>query len=1492
MKLTCIHLKPLKHQHVSTCNSSTIKLIMKKQLLSLLFIMLPLFTMAQTYTTVANGDWDDPTIWDQETVPGSGEADSAIVLHEVTFSDFFVNLFYLEINNSSGKASLTLNGQGIESSFNTNYLSLISNAPDSVKLDVNIPFSVINDFNMEQKSEVAGSSVTVSVTNSFFVDGSWNMAYNDQIGTGGPVKFQAYNDAYVAASNDIDFLSEPDGKLFLEFFDESFLDLRGSMTKFDANGGTVIFHDDATLSLSAFESPQDLLGNRESTSDTVIYNNIKYNNGNFLQILEPIVFTGDFQIFDGGVNVPTGGIFRLYGDASINLPGEGVSISGPIQVQDITDSQIRIPLSTDGISGPIYLSDFTAEQGTVFEVEYFATSPDVNAAPLFENVSTLEYWKLKIYANAAEASCRVGLGWENGLESGITSLDDLFIAGATLTDTNIKDYGRNEAFGNIYKGYITSSSLISSTGGTDANILMFGSKTTEDNPLGGEPQIQFNETIVAGNWDNPEIWLSGSVPTNSDNVLVLHDVLIPDGVTATTNDLYMLGDDQSGMSRLILEATSILNVNGNFVAVEDSNAISSLEFLGAGDITVLGDMIFVREQEVGLPQSVYMELDNANLTIDGSFIYDQIATNGNFLNEIYWFNSTVDIAGGIQLIESESNDILNMLIQNTQIDLGGDFELEANSTFGVNGNTINVQFIENSTLTTQGSIYRANPSSLLDFTFEETTSLTLNGSSQQKILSGFTDISESSELLYFNDVVINNSSAEVPQVVIKDLGIFLVGGELNFQQGVLGGISLGEAFSDDDIDKGFLGITDSTTIRGADNNKYYDGGASAYISRDSPSILFPFGKNGRYMPLELSNVSLISGPTSIDAIYTDSALAPNNIGTLNNISSLESWVLFNNYEEINANISLFWSDASASGITNPNDLSVVYVDTLNELTNSGNLNNTGDLNFGSISSGEITLPVEEQLFFTFGSSSPTENPLTVNFLEDDSTALLMLYEDLLANDTQLNWTTGDNIDLWTGVTIENGSVTELNIPNLGLNGILSEDIFGISNLRSIDVSGNNLTSIPELVSMPALESVNVSGNLLDFSHLEPNIELTQFNYANQQNTLEDIIFLTEEINNTITFESTVGGTANTYQWYFKDQPIEGETGSVLTTTEIQRSDIGSYFVEVSNTIITDLTLIRDVFDLEVTADLGGTVRDIDGNELDEGIVMIFAETETFAFDTIRLTNINPGGSYLFNDLSAGSEYILLAVPNFIDYSTLLPTFFESALSWTDAQQIILNNNLLDTDISVQKAPDLGDVSEFKGEILGLLEIETEDESSRIKRTRSLTNGKATISRARGLRRVKDDDFVFYAYAESDENGEFNFSNLPPGTYRLNIEIPGIPMDSTTNEFEIGENQNFRKNLNALVTDDKITVTINDITSADMTISNIHVYPMPVKNHLMVKGLKGPYSFIVLDLNGREIKKGQLAPDEMIFVDDLKRGIYFLKLMKPGETAIPIKFVKH
>ncbi len=533
--------------------------------------------------------------------------------------------------------------------------------------------------------------------------------------------------------------------------------------------------------------------------------------------------------------------------------------------------------------------------------------------------------------------------------------------------------------------------------------------------------------------------------------------------------------------------------------------------------------------------------------------------------------------------------------------------------------------------------------------------------------------------------------------------------------------------------------------------------------------------------------------------------------------------------------------------------------------------------------------------------------LRISSLERDEKSLRIVYESLEENSGLTDWSTTGVTD-WDAageVTIESNRVTSLNLANSGLTGELSDDILDLEDLITVDVSNNELTKIPDVSSLSNLTSFDASQNPLDFGSIEPNVgnpvtfdNLKPFGTASFRIVAKD---------SDVAIEIPVGGDSNSYQWVFRNDSlpetnqdfsnVSGATDATYNLNAISYLSMGSYKLQVTNSQ-SPIAIESEPQEVLAFGSIQFTpvfeFKDGFQGTLKQGESKLFKITESGPFigvDTVNVTN----ESIVFDSVILG-DYILnvRTEPDYqeikdvgggdIDTVQFIPTYFESTIDWVEADTLRLRDFLSD-ELTIQRVPP---PTVGEGEIALLVESDFEDDpGGRLEARRRVQKAGCSLRRRTtggGGRPQQDDEFVLIAYKETDENGEVNFGTLPEGTYRLNIQYPGIPMDPDSFvEFIIDPNEGIGGyELAATITEEGIVVEQILGLKSDY-FKDLNVYPVPASDKVTIaykRLLLENVKFHMTDLNGKVLMVETLETgiDQKLEVDvsGIKGGIYILQ----------------
>ena len=148
------------------------------------------------------------------------------------------------------------------------------------------------------------------------------------------------------------------------------------------------------------------------------------------------------------------------------------------------------------------------------------------------------------------------------------------------------------------------------------------------------------------------------------------------------------------------------------------------------------------------------------------------------------------------------------------------------------------------------------------------------------------------------------------------------------------------------------------------------------------------------------------------------------------------------------------------------------------------------------------------------------------------------------------------------------------------------------------------------------------------------------------------------------------------------------------------------------------------------------------------------------------------------------------------------------------------------------------------------------------------------------------------FALTDPMGKFCFKNLPYGTYHVMADLPRYGR-GLCEEITLSPEHPSVMDLHLYVDDGKVKLRQDN---AEMTMSEISVFPNPAEEEIMVSGLKGQTEYDICVINGlgvvvMELKvQTNLLGESAIAVADMPVGIYFVRMTSPTESRI-VKFIK-
>ncbi len=364
------------------------------------------------------------------------------------------------------------------------------------------------------------------------------------------------------------------------------------------------------------------------------------------------------------------------------------------------------------------------------------------------------------------------------------------------------------------------------------------------------------------------------------------------------------------------------------------------------------------------------------------------------------------------------------------------------------------------------------------------------------------------------------------------------------------------------------------------------------------------------------------------------------------------------------------------------------------------------------------------------------------------------------------------------------------------------------------------------------------------------------------------------------------------------------TPPVLTGYNVYRNGIQINTDPVVNSLYTDYSLDPGTYTYEVTAlyDISGsfycesdpsnsvvvTIIDnpliLGGNvfagsgKLDFGI----ANAYSFLGDDYILessTDIDEFGYYFFFPVQPNYYYVSTHPDDNSQYKdSHINTYYGNVYHWEDSPPIHLENNLYNLDIElIEIAPLIPGAGMIAGKIIS--ENKERD-----------TNPAKNVSL---LLLNSDDECIANVF--SNESGDFKFSDLGNGTYKVLCEIMGKKM--TPLEFTIDNHYQIYSNVNLLISEEEITLGIDDELPESVTFLS-DIFPNPATNdaYIEISLMKNEtVKFKLLSISGKVVESRSENLNTglnriIVSNSQLSAGIHFLNIEFENSFSINKKFI--
>jgi hypothetical protein len=324
---------------------------------------------------------------------------------------------------------------------------------------------------------------------------------------------------------------------------------------------------------------------------------------------------------------------------------------------------------------------------------------------------------------------------------------------------------------------------------------------------------------------------------------------------------------------------------------------------------------------------------------------------------------------------------------------------------------------------------------------------------------------------------------------------------------------------------------------------------------------------------------------------------------------------------------------------------------------------------------------------------------------------------------------------------------------------------------------------------------------------------------------------------------------------------------------------GTYYDTLQNTNGCDSVICLTLTESFVHCDsiISGNVMYANQTPFSLGVVELYLVQNGGQYILSNTAIIANNGSYLFTNVEDG-DYIIKVIPD--TSQNALPTYYGNTELWNQASVISMtNSNSLDSVNIIIIPLDSLDGNSFISGYVG-----EEDDGTKSLSQKSVNHPVKDANVY--LQSLENSSWKTIARTLSNIEGYFEFKNVPMGTHRAILDVPGlIIIDFQTIEVNGGDTIN---GIEFEITSEGINNNTTGIISFTKENINIEVYPNPAATQLYIKhSLQKITDYRIYNVTGQLIQQGKLQDElSVIQVESLSKGIYYLKI-----SNTTVKFLK-
>ena len=409
-----------------------------------------------------------------------------------------------------------------------------------------------------------------------------------------------------------------------------------------------------------------------------------------------------------------------------------------------------------------------------------------------------------------------------------------------------------------------------------------------------------------------------------------------------------------------------------------------------------------------------------------------------------------------------------------------------------------------------------------------------------------------------------------------------------------------------------------------------------------------------------------------------------------------------------------------------------------------------------------------------------------------------------------------------------------------------------------------------------------------------NVSLMGYNYVSQDldGTVSAVV-----VPGNFLFHVGLDYNGNTL-WY-DNARLTNPPYSDLSGTDLEVLPNGEVFSSVKMNAVNELVIGESTITdgaspqtswlLELSSDvlLGGRVTDASDNPVYPGYVKAYKSAWWGIYPMVDSAILAEDGSYLFENLYPGN-YALMAVPDIELYPNYVCTYYGGQTGWLGApfQDLVPKyaSNTMDIRlVEVIPASGLGSMS-------GTISLE-EGVDDALKGTQARPAPKSSVILLKKSSKKSTMAGEVAAFTETDEFGNFSFSNVPDGEYLLHVEVTGLEMLQIYDVTMVGDQ--IVSGLTYTIGDDGIYIGY-PVGVSLLENEELNIYPNPGPGLIMMDlPAAGEYVVKIFAMDGRLVLKEEFSSEggaRTINLSGASNGTYVLRVEGP-DAVETVKYIK-